>query len=225
MLLDLLFPKICVGCGRLGSYICAPCYRKIQYKEFDICMYCRKRSYLGLTHPACKKKNGVDGVFSFLYYKDVTRKIIVDIKYRMATHIYNEFFRTIHPAALQHCFRYLQVFHPCKLQPMPLHSLKMNSRGFNQSEYIARFLSDTYNIPVCNVLRRIRNTEPQAHMREKRERMNNVRGVFLCEQTLKNENIILVDDVVTTGSTIMEATRILKLKGAKNVAAVTISGR
>ena len=225
MILDLLFPRTCCGCGRLGSYICEACSRKIQYRDSDICIYCRKRSYLGLTHPACKKSHGLDGIMSFCYFRGVMRNIIKDIKYRMVTDIYTELLHTIPPEQMLRCSGYTKLFKQLKLLPVPLHRQKLKHRGFNQSDYIAAFLSESYKLPIIHSLTRVINTPPQARLHETTARKKNIEGAFTLIEDVENENILLIDDVVTTGSTLMEAAKTLKLHGATNVLAITLSGR
>jgi ComF family protein len=103
--------------------------------------------------------------------------------------------------------------------PVPLHRLKKAERGYNQSEYIAKGLKRELKIEIFkNALKRIRFTETQTHLNYS-ERKLNVKNAFRVSNTnvIENKNIILVDDVVTTGSTINECAEALKKAGAKNV--------
>ena len=106
--------------------------------------------------------------------------------------------------------------------PVPLHRLKKAERGYNQSDYIAKGLSKELNIPFkSHLIKRIRHTETQTHL-NLIERKENVKNAF--KVTRKNEifgkRIIIVDDVVTTGSTISECALVLKEAGAEKIFAL-----
>ena len=103
------------------------------------------------------------------------------------------------------------------LLPLPLHPLRLRTRGFNQSLEIARTMSKALGLPLAtNSLIRVRATPPQAELPLK-ERGKNVRGAFEGTGDLTGKRILLVDDVMTTGSTLREAARILKLHGAGEI--------
>lgn len=95
MLLDLLFPKTCLGCGRLGIYICSACREKLVFIQKDVCVYCKKPADLGLTHVGCTRKMGIDGVMSVMRYDETSRKIIKGIKYRLIRDAFRELFSTL----------------------------------------------------------------------------------------------------------------------------------
>ena len=98
--------------------------------------------------------------------------------------------------------------------PLPLHPARLRARGFNQSLEIARPLGRALGIPVApDGLIRTRATPPQAELPLK-ERARNVRGAFEYRGELAGQRVLLVDDVMTTGSTLREAARILALHGA-----------
>jgi ComF family protein len=143
----------------------------------------------------------------------------------MAIDIYTELLHIIHPEQMLRCSGYVKLFKELKLLPVPLHRQKLNHRGFNQSDYIATFLSESYKLPIIHSLTRVINTPPQAHLRETNQRKKNIKGAFNLIEDVKDKNILLIDDVVTTGSTLREAAKTLKLHGATNVLAITLSGR
>lgn len=103
------------------------------------------------------------------------------------------------------------------LLPLPLHPSRLASRGFNQAAEIARMISRLHDIPMnADCLTRTRATSPQAALPLK-ERPGNVRGAFECSADLGGQRILLVDDVMTSGSTLRECARILKLHGAARI--------
>ncbi len=103
------------------------------------------------------------------------------------------------------------------LLPLPLHPSRLQTRGFNQSVEIARAIHQRLEIPLnTSSLIRTRATPPQAALPLK-ERAKNVRGAFECVSDLSGKRILLVDDVMTTGSTLRECARILELHGAAQI--------
>ena len=119
MLKDLLFPKFCLSCGFLGSYVCLSCEKKLVPITNDICLYCGKNSYLGLTHPACKKNYGIDGVLSMFHYNPTLKAIIKNIKYRGVYDACTEFFQLIHPSHIHKFYQFRRTHPTLFLQPIP----------------------------------------------------------------------------------------------------------
>jgi len=111
------------------------------------------------------------------------------------------------------------------LIPVPLHHRRLRERGFNQALLLARILKKRYNKTLATrVLRRWRWTEPQVNLSEK-ARKNNVKGSFVISNhmTVKEKNILLLDDVYTTGATINECGRTLLKAGANEVYVLTLA--
>lgn len=219
MLRDILFPKTCVMCGFWGSYICLGCEKKLQKSQHSACLYCERTSLLGSTHTDCKKESGVDGVVSLYSYNPLMRLIIKNIKYKGAFDIFNEFLRLIKPEHIEDMYLFRRFYPIALLQPIPLHDNKKKARGFNQSEIIARYFSSILGYPIIDLLKRTRETKAQAQIKERRIRYTNMNDAFQISDIMKPPKypVILVDDVVTTGSTAQEAARVLKLAGAKEV--------
>jgi ComF family protein len=104
--------------------------------------------------------------------------------------------------------------------PLPLHPERLRERGFNQSMEIARALGNCLNLAVDrSSLVRNRATPPQADLPLK-ERHRNVRGAFECTADMTGKDILLIDDVMTSGATLNECARVLKLHGASSITAV-----
>ena len=108
--------------------------------------------------------------------------------------------------------------------PIPLHSSRQRERGFNQSELIAGELSSLLNIPCEQPLKRNKNTQAQAEL-SSRERELNVKGAFSLKKgaVVEAGNIILLDDQITTGSTINNAAKVLLNSGAKRVYTISVT--
>ena len=104
------------------------------------------------------------------------------------------------------------------LVPVPLHRRRLRSRGYNQSALLARELSRRIDLPVLdNLLVRTRDSPPQVSLASREERVRNVEGSFDCVGNARGRSLILVDDVVTTGSTISACAKALKAGGASSV--------
>ncbi len=225
MLLDLFFPKTCLSCNAFGSYVCLVCQRKLVGIVVDLCIYCKKRTIQGETHAACKKYTAVDGVMSLLKYQQETKRMIKKLKYRLLFDAFHEFFQVVTPFALDKIPTFKKNHLEFFLQPVPLHSARLKWRGFNQAQYIAEFFHILCDYPIVNVLKRVKNTLPQASMDSKQARQTNIKEAFTLEKgaNVRGKNFILVDDVFTTGNTVQEAARILKNEGAAKVYVFTIA--
>jgi len=111
---------------------------------------------------------------------------------------------------------------PDLIVPVPLHPVRRILRGFNQSERMAVIAGKQMGIPVTNVLRRVRNTRRQAALPKEKRRLN-ILGAFRASETLNGETIMLIDDVRTTGATVINCVNALKFAGAKTVIVATIA--
>ena len=222
---DLLFPKFCLGCGFLGAYICANCKKKLSYINRDSCLYCGKASLYGLTHPGCKREKGVDGFMSIFYYNNLLKAIIKSIKYRFATDVWKELCLVIEPDKLSKIQIYKELIPgDFFLEPLPLHAAKLRSRGFNQAKIIALFFNRFLCLSISQYLLRKKDTLSQAQMKNNKDRYLNILRAFEASaKEVTGNNFILVDDVVTTGSTVKEAARALKKSGAKSVHVLTLA--
>ncbi|MEI2783462.1 MAG: ComF family protein [Candidatus Competibacter sp.] len=106
---------------------------------------------------------------------------------------------------------------PDCIVPVPLHPLRLRERGFNQALELARAAARRFRIPlVAEGLRRIRHTTPQVQLDARRRRTNPL-GAFAIEQPLTGSRVALMDDVVTTASTVAECARILRANGATDI--------
>lgn len=203
-ILDLVYPKYCLECRQIGQYICSKCLFRV--------------STVHIISP--------DG-YAIWRYEGVIRKAILALKYKFASDIANEL-ATLASSEIVNCKLKIEN---SVLVPIPLHSKRQRWRGFNQSEElgkrIAKQLGMGYN---KDLLVRVVNTPPQVRL-HKAERLRNTRGIFalktpneaLSEVGLDRKDIILFDDVWTTGSTLNEAARVLKKAGAKRIIALAIA--
>ncbi len=226
---DILFPRYCFGCARWGMYVCISCKSRLQTMRFDICPYCRKKSYFGLTHPSCKREHGIDGLKSIYRYNDVVKKIIMQIKYRLVTDALSEFFLTIPTDKIEELLFYQKISPDCIIIPVPLHKSRLRLRGFNQAHEMARFFAQTFTFALHDgsIIRK-KNTKPQVVFEKPIDRYRNIVGAFDLAEQVKSADIakkqfIIFDDVWTTGWTIKEIAKVLKKHGASKVFALTMA--
>lgn len=228
LVLELIFPKHCVGCKKFGKYFCDSCLKNIIQGEL-ICPVCYKQALGGQTHPICVKKYVLDGLWSLGLFEGALRRAIIDLKYHFVRALSDELLNLV----LEYWARYQPVIldqikrdhgQNWLVVPVPLYKTRLNWRGFNQSELLAKKLAISLNLKYAAVLARVKSTTPQVKLKGK-GRYQNVKGVFKVIENckLKNENYLLVDDVWTTGSTLKECCYQLKKAGAKTVWAITLA--
>lgn len=215
-LLDVIFPKRCVNCGKIGKYFCDRCrllMRPIMDNE-RICPMCGRLAFGGVTHPRCRTKYGIDGLTSYFHYEGPAQKAIKSIKYRLVSDLAKEFISLTTPVALHPM--------PSSLLPIPLHPKRFRERGFNQAEILGKVIAKRLDIPVrTDILRRVIYTLPQVSMKEKKSRLENMEHVFAGSKI--SGNILLFDDVFTTGATMRSAAGVLKRNGATSIWAMTMA--
>lgn len=111
---------------------------------------------------------------------------------------------------------------PELIVPMPLHPARLRQRGFNQALEIARRLGRQFDLPIMHACRRQRDTPPQAGL-DLQTRRRNLRGAFLCTEALEGKRIALLDDVMTTGSSLDEMAQAARRAGAQHITAWVIA--
>ena len=227
--LNFLFPKHFINCRKLGDYICANCFTFISFDTEGICAVCDRPSINKLTHPGCKNRYSIDGVFSSILYKGVCKKLIYNFKYKpYLTDLRKILSDLFYEGLIQKKEFYDAIKSSQKiiLVPIPLYSGRVRTRGYNQAEILAVDLSKRLGFKTLNLLKRVKKTSSQVTL-SKEQRKENIRGAFEfnsnLESYVKGASVFLVDDVFTTGSTLMEAARILKRNGMKSVWALTLA--
>lgn len=218
-LLDLLFPIECVGCQKEDIWLCEECLKKINLNLKNFCPFCGKPARMGCICQQCLLRSPFKNIFIASFYEEkILRQAIHIFKYKYIRDLAKPLGKIIINFLYQSKCNLLfndSYF----LIPVSLHRKRLFDRGFNQSELLAKIISQEFKIPIINnVLERKRDTKSQTKLKEK-ERRKNIKNAFVCIQPeiIKNKNIILFDDILTTGSTIREAARALKKAGAKEI--------
>ncbi len=206
--------------------MCADCQLRLIKVDHQQCIICHKPSPLGMTHSGCKTPWAPDGLVSFYDYHDKKiAKLIIDGKYNLIFGIYDFLGKLVAENIKQREYQYI-FSNSYLLIPIPLFKLRERWRGFNQSEILCRTLSEQLNIPTTNILTRKKFTKTQKDLK-KTDRKQNVDGAFSISGKISisegGQNFILVDDVITTGSTLLEAVKTLKRNGAGKVWCLTVA--
>ena len=209
-LLDIVFPSHCLVCGVKGADLCEKCLMESPPAERE----CAKWIFplYDYRHPPVKR------AVWLLKYKG--KKGLANI---FAEAMYGRILEELADLSI------LENFREPILIPIPLSPGRYRERGFNQAELICKNLirlDNKENFKLASdILAKPNNTEHQAHIENRAKRLKNIVGSFSVKnaEAVKNKNIILIDDVITTGATLSEAKKILKQHGAKKVIAFTIA--
>jgi len=206
--LNFIFPNFCLGCLKKDTVLCDKCLSKIP-----------------LTNERVDKN-----IFSVFEYRNaVIRKMIWSLKYRGHKILATKLAQILHDKILEELsdLQTFDNFMKPLLIPIPLSKERLKERGFNQASIIIEQLQSINNIfsPAFGVLIKIKDTPNQASLKNKKERKENIKNCFEVKfpEKIKGRNIILIDDVTTTGATIKEARKVLSKAGAKKVIAFTVA--
>lgn len=207
-ILNFLFPQKCLGCGKENEVLCQRCLESISYSTLT------------------KYSN----IFAASDYGDETvKKAIWMLKYRgingMADPLAELMFRRIWPKIDKTDWL---------IVPIPISPKSLKKRGFNQSELIAQEFAkkiqtsdvDAKNIGcLTDALYKIKETPSQVSIKNREQRLNNLKDAFAVKNShlIAGRNILLIDDVSTTGATIREACRVLRESGAKKIIGLVVA--
>jgi ComF family protein len=260
LLLDILFPIQCLGCGMefeklepKERWICESCLSKIETIKDQVCPVCEKLSDGGKTHHNCQKDTSLNGLWvaTEYNYKIVAEAIhklkfnfIKDISFPLSEIIARSVlevgeFGDFHDLLMANFSQeseeekiYIEKEKNKKAEtvliPVPLHKRRYSWRGFNQAFLLSEYIAWRFNLTGReNVIMRKRNTTPQTKIKSVEERKRNIKGAFCChnKELVEDKNIIVVDDVCTTLSTLNECAEELKKAGVKNVWGLVVARR
>jgi len=231
IVLDILFPPLCLSCqnylgnGKNDHSLCDKCRTNIIIHTTLFCSICRSR--LPENKKICHKES------SYLLgaattYDEPIKTLIHHFKYGYWTRLekplntiflsYLENLGAVR-SSISHSFKkYIVV-------PIPLHKDRLKERGFNQATCFARAVALHYKLPIeQNLLFRVKETKPQVKL-DWEKRKNNLEKAFTVSKPgrIEGKNIILIDDVYTSGATINEAVRTLRSSGAKKIIALVLA--
>lgn len=218
-MIKLIFPPRCVFCGCILNAdsiheICKHCYAKIPFLDGEVFAF----------REGFKLQAFYDDVVCVCEYSGIIKESLLRFKF------FNKagYYRALAGLLSNNIKKMTKKLNFDIISYIPLHKHREADRGYNQSQLIARYLSRELGIPLAaGLLARVRDTKSQSLL-DRRDRHKNIRGCFTVDRPdrIKGKIILLVDDILTTGSTMDECSKVLKRAGAKSVtAAVIASGR
>lgn len=217
--LDLLFPPRCVGCRKVGGWLCLECRSAIEFLKPPLCPRCGLPTAKGALCLRCQRASlQIDGVRSVAFFGGPLREAIHRLKYSNSQDL-------AVPLGEMMALYWREVPFPADvIVPVPLHTRRLRERGYNQAALLARELGKGVGLPVLeDAMVRVRDTSPQVDLNAE-ERKENVREAFHCPtDRLASQSVLLVDDVYTTGATLEACTLALKQRGVRTVWALTLA--
>jgi ComF family protein len=217
LLLDLFFPPNCVNCHSQGNFLCQDCLNSFEPAKLK-CLRCGRKNPFGIYCPRCRRDNLPELVLSCFRYDGDVKRVIHLFKYSDAT-ILGDY---LSPVMINLIGR-IPSYKSFIICPIPLSKKRKNMRGYNQSEILSKKICAILGLGFANLLARKDNQLSQVIADSKQARRANVKGVFSLKENCLGKNIILIDDVITTGATVEEATKVLISSGAKKVIAVSVA--
>ena len=208
--LDFIFPPSCGICGKIAeNYLCENCKQNLI------------NSKMFLNKVKLYQDKYINEHFYVFSYEGIIREKILQYKFKEYSYLSNtfcEFF--INNKKLYGFLKKYDI-----ITPVPISNLRKRERGYNQSDLIARKVAEFANIAYYpKILIKIKNNKPQSTL-NKEHRLENVKNVYKIQnlEKIKEKNILLFDDIYTTGATANECARLLKQAGAQNVGILTLA--
>ncbi len=230
IILELIFPKKCIICKshRINSHLCIDCWKKIDFISKPNCSVC---SYSFEYEPLKEALCGAcilsypmyDKAIAAFKYNENSKELIHQFKYKDNLHILN-FLADLLSMSGKDIIKQTDI-----ITVVPMHKKKFLKRGYNQAALLAMKIAKKYNLKYLpELLIKKKNIIPQADLKKK-ERIENVKNVFKYNYKYLNcvegKNILLIDDVITTGATINECCKILKDKNPNKIFVLALAKR
>ena len=224
---SLLYPPACTICSAsvaASEYLCAECDAKITRIVPPFCAKCSE-PFVGAISSAFTCANCAhrtlhfDAAVAAYRSRGIVRRVMLDFKYGRQIHLRHPVARWLLAALDDERLRSRRFN---IIIPVPLHPARERQRGFNQASLLAELVSAHVSIQAKPALERIRYTTTQTAF-DRAERMENLHGAFRLRKNadVRDLHVLLIDDVLTTGSTLSECARVLKEAGARSVHAAT----
>ena len=224
---SLFYPPTCVACSEAvegNDYLCASCESRAPRIVAPFCAKCSEPFFGAITQTFscanCENRTlHFDAAVAAYRSRGVVRKLVHDFKYGRQRHLRHPLAQWLGETLDDPRLRGRRFD---MIIPVPLHAARERERGFNQATLLAELLSSQVNLPLCPVLERIRYTTTQTAY-DRAERMENLQDAFRLRKNrdVRGLRVLLIDDVLTTGSTLSECARVLKAAGAISVHAAT----
>jgi ComF family protein len=231
--LELIYPEknICQICDTYDEsindkYICKTCFSKLERIEDPVCRICnrslRHNPDLTICDECARDARSFEKSKSLFAYSGTVKKIIHDYKYCNKAYYYKLFSYLLIEYMKEN--RYINFDY---ITAVPLHKIKQRKRGFNQSRLLAKQIEKYFNIEYIDALKRNNNTEKQSNL-SRYARQKNLENVFdiandKTTALINGADILIIDDIFTTGSTANECSKVLKKHGANRVFVLTLA--
>lgn len=228
-----IYPSQCVLCKAdclTANLLCSACWLKVEFITNPVCKKCGSsidstwhHDYC-LVHKCYYVNHHYNAIISIVNYNDISKKLIGRFKFQkqmILVKLWQCWFTSI--------TQQLNKFKSDFIIPVPMHKEKLKMRGYNQTEFLALILAKICKVQYRqDILHKVKNTRNQRDLSQL-ERVNNLLNAFSIEPNKKKiiagKNILLIDDVVTTGATVNECARQLLQFGANEVNVLTIARR
>ncbi len=219
--LDFILPPLCLGCGQFDDSpldVCPACLEAIDKYDYPICLNCFEPIMSGPECRVCDDRSFP--LYAFGDYTDPLKDVIIQFKFKGITSPASLFADLI----VDKFEAGLAALPVDSLVPIPLHPSRQARRGYNQAALLAERLAVRLNLPIdCGIIERIKCRKPQARL-DLRHRARNIHSVFeAIPAEAETTALILVDDVVTSGATMLEVRRTLEKAGHRVTAAISIA--
>lgn len=230
-LADAIFPPRCVACDALpydprDRYLCRACAGRIPVSASGQCIGCARATPQGVACSSCAPEWNISALYAATHFQHPTvRTALHAYKYGCIEDLHRPLGRVV-LRALKRMSRTRNIFSENPIiVPVPLHTRRLNWRGFNQAGRIAELVAHaTQQIYAPATLMRTHHTETQVH-HSRTERFLSVQNLFSCPHPslVKGKSILLIDDVCTTGATLDACATALRAAGASSVSALVIA--
>ncbi len=234
--INIVWPRNCHICSRIingqanafDKYICTNCFADMKKTSMTSCQLCgtsldKNTAHTRVLCAYCEKHPPDYQKFISCYqYEGAARKLIHEFKYKDRPYLAKTIIKLITNCLSEYTrdtFKMIDY-----LTAIPLHPARLREREFNQSQLIAQELSQQIQKPLIHALKKIKHTKSQTAL-NRIERFLNLKDSFAFNEKtcVKNKNILIIDDVVTTSATVREAASLLKKSGARNISVLTFA--
>ncbi|MFH1645458.1 MAG: ComF family protein [Candidatus Omnitrophota bacterium] len=223
IIINLIYPIKCQICGNTLEYynldhVCYECFNKIKIASGPFCLKCgipissEKNMFCG---ECLTKKYNFQRAWQCCALEGAVQELIYKFKYQKKL-----FLKSVHSKIMYDFIKkHIDIRYIDALVPVPMKRSQIRKRGYNQAMELSKSLAKITKLPSYNnCIIKVKNTKQQMKLK-KNERINNIKAAFAIKnrEPLKNKNILLIDDVFTTGATTNECAKTLLSGGAKKV--------
>ncbi len=231
-IINFLFPITCINCEKEDCIVCEKCWLEVKEIQDIICPYCEQKSLQGKICQICIEKN--NNIFYlnslnvlWVYEKHrILAKLLHGFKYDLLLeygYFLAEKFVNKASQVIKINFNITDLI----ITYIPISPQKLKLRGFNQSQILANELTKFLGIKCYPLLLKIKDNQAQMTLKNKKQREENVKNVFQFNKNYKDldkaKRILIIDDIATTLSTLIEATKILKENGFTHIDALVVA--